>query len=560
MPDQQVKRNECPFCTYQYHTRQQPITPRLALRVIQENVIRNALPQLVELESVCHIDGNSIQFEGFCLKEGKIAVPLNICFSASEIAPFAKTGGLADYAAGLSKFLGRKGHDVRVFMPLYDVIDTSHFYFHTVDFIQDVPLHLNDETINFTVRTAQLPYSNVHVYFIDCPRFYHRGQIYTQDADEWLRFAFFSRAVIESCQRMGWSPDIFHNNDWHTALIPLYAKTVYKWDGLFHRTRSVLTIHNHGYGYQGFHPMHCAWKTGLWAHLDWLPEEDREADIMNFLRTGILHSDAITPVSRTYADEIRTPELGDGLDELLRSKGDWVQGIVNGAEYTAWSPENDPYIPYHYARHNLKWKEENKKKLLEELHLPYDPEAPVLGFVSRLTEQKGIDLFNDCLYDVLYYNNVRLVVLGSGEYHYEQYFEWLQNQFPDKVRFWRGYNNELSHRIQAGSDMLMVPSRYEPCGLTQIYALKYGTVPIVRKTGGLADTVQHYDYELQTGTGFVFEHFSSVGLCWAVNFAIHTFPHKDVWTGLMQRGMMQNFSWDVQGEHYISLYYRLKHR
>ncbi|OQY27520.1 MAG: hypothetical protein B6244_10430 [Candidatus Cloacimonetes bacterium 4572_55] len=484
--------------------------------------------------------------------------PLKVCFAASEISPFAKIGGLGDYSAGLPRFLSQKGHDVRPFMPFYDTIDTGERHFHAVDFIRDVPVRLADETVLFTLITAQLPNSSLDVYFIDCPRFFHRGNVYTNDRDEYLRFGFFCRAVIESCQRLGWGPDIFHCNDWHTALLPLLYQNEYKWDSLFHRSKSVLTMHNHGYGYQGLFPTHAIWKLGIKDYANLIPREDRESDIVNFLKIGILHADAVVPVSLTYADEIRTPELGHGLDAMLRYKGDAVTGIVNGADYGEWDPRRDPFIPYHYSADNLEWKEENKKYLLNDVGLPYDPDAPVLGVVSRLTEQKGLDLLFECLHEILYHNNVRFIILGGGERHYENFFEAIQYEFPHKAYFYRGYNNRLSHLIQAGSDMLIVPSKYEPCGLTQIYALKYGAVPVVRKTGGLADTVQPHNHGYQNGVGFVFDHFTSVGLSWAINFAIHTFPYKHVWKPLMKRGMEQDFSWDSQGEKYLDLYRRIR--
>ncbi|RMI20621.1 MAG: glycogen synthase GlgA [Calditrichaeota bacterium] len=478
--------------------------------------------------------------------------PLKICFAASEVVPFAKTGGLADVAGALPKYLSHLGHDVRVFMPFYSTVNTAGMEIHPVDFIQNVPVHFGGFTLHFTALTTRLPRSQADIYFIHCEGLYNRGRIYTEDPDEYLRFALFSRAVIECCQRMGWAPDIIHCHDWQTALIPLYCKTVYGWDSLFHASRTVLTIHN--IGYQGVFSAEVLSPLGLDAHRDLLPQEDLQGGVINFLKTGILHADMLTTVSETYAREIQTPEYGAGLETLLRLRSDRLVGILNGVDYEEWNPETDPYIPYHYSTQDLSGKEKNKQALLERLNLPYSPETPVVGIISRLTPQKGLDLLQAVLPDFLGQRDMRFVALGSGEDRYVHFFEELQRTFPEKVCFYNGYNMELAHWIEAGADMYVMPSRYEPCGLNQIYSLKYGTVPIVRKTGGLADTVQLYDWQTQTGTGFVFEHFTPEGLRWAMDHAYSTFFHRDAWRKLMRNGMAQDFSWEKQVHKYVALY------
>ncbi|RMG69236.1 MAG: glycogen synthase [Calditrichaeota bacterium] len=483
---------------------------------------------------------------------------LKICFVSSEVVPFSKTGGLADVAGALCKFLGRQGVDVRLFTPFYDTIDTRKFTFYPVTFLQQIPLEMGSRQFLFNVLTAQLPGSEVDVYFVDCPALYHRGRLYTEDPDEYLRFAFLSRAAIECCQRMGWGPHIFHCNDWQTALIPLYLKTLYSWDGLFRHSKTVLTIHN--IGYQGQFSSSILHELGLGAHRNLFWQDDLAVGMVNFLKTGILYADMLTTVSETYAREIQTEAYGAGLHPFLQMRANSLVGIVNGVDYEEWNPETDPYIPYHYSIRDLAGKEKDKAYLLNQLGLTFEPHVPLYGIVSRLTAQKGFDLLFDCLFDILAHNAIRFVVLGSGESRYEEFFQSAQQAFPDKFCFYRGYSNELAHLIEAGADMFVMPSRYEPCGLNQIYSLKYGTIPIVRKTGGLADTVQNYDWVSQTGTGFVFEHFTSDGLRWAMGSAYETYQHRDAWLKLMRNAMSQNFSWEVQGQKYIALYWRVAGR
>lgn len=484
--------------------------------------------------------------------------PLKIALVAAEVVPFAKTGGLADVSGALGKYLSNKGHDVRVFMPYYSTLDTGKNEFHVVDFLQNIPVQFGGFTLYFTALTAKLPGSECDVYFIHCEGLYNRGKIYTDDADEYLRFALLSRAAIECCQRMAWGPDVFHCNDWQTALIPFYLKTVYKWDNLFQHSRFVYTIHNIGYAYQGAFSANFVDTLMLGSYRDMLPQEDLAAGIINYMKLGIIYADMITTVSPTYAQEIQTAEYGGGLHEMLAYRKYRLVGILNGVDYQEWSPESDPFIPHKYSMKDLSGKEENKKALLERMDLPYDPGAPVYGIISRLTEQKGFELLYEVLKDVLTDYDLRFVVLGSGEDKYTSFFQGARNVFPGKLAFYNGYHNELAHWIEAGSDMFVMPSRYEPCGLNQIYSLKYGTVPIVRKTGGLADTVQLYDWVNQTGTGFVFEYFNGDSLRWAIDYAYNTFQNKEAWKKIMLNGMEQNFSWEVQVEKYIELYQKIQ--
>ena len=478
---------------------------------------------------------------------------LSICFIASEVAPYAKTGGLADVASALPAYLAGRGHDVRLFMPLHATIDTSKYDFTPVDFLANVPLALGTYHFTFSVFVSRMPGTELDVYFLNCPELYHRPSVYTGEWDEHLRFGLLQLGALACCQRMGFAPDVLHCNDWHTALAPLYLKAVFDWDRLFARTKSVLTIHN--IAYQGVFPAEVVPNLGLADHAALLFQKDLERGAVNFMKTGILYADAITTVSRTYAREIRTEEFGEGLDPLLRERGAAVVGIVNGVDYGTWNPKTDPLIPYNYSiRDAGRGKRKNKVHLLGELGLSVSEEAPLLGIVSRLTAQKGFDLTFDPLPEALRHLDLRLAVLGSGETRYEDHFQWLQRTFPQKVCYYRGYNEPLAHLIEAASDVFLMPSRFEPCGLNQMYSLKYGTPPVVRKTGGLADTVEHFDGATGEGTGFVFETFDPPGFAWGLRQALAAYRDQKAWSRLRKNGMAKDYSWERQGAEYEKLY------
>ncbi len=480
----------------------------------------------------------------------------NICFVASEVAPFAKTGGLADVASALPEYLKSRGHDTRVFMPLFSVIDTSKYSLTPVDFLQDLHLHLGSHYFPYSVFVGRAPDSEVDVYFIHCPQLFHRDGIYTGEWDEHLRFALLCRAVIECCQRMGWGPDVFHCNDWHTALIPIYLKTIYSWDRLFAHSKSVLTIHN--IAYQGVFPAEVVSNLGLDAYRDLLFQDDLKQGAVSFMKTGVLYADVVTTVSHTYAREIQTDAFGMGLESLLRARSSSVVGIVNGVDYRQWSPENDPHIPYHYDADSVaEGKAKNKRHLIESVGLIAEDTTPMIGVVSRLTAQKGFELTFEALPEALRYLDLCAVILGTGESHIEDHFHWLQRTFPQRVCYYCGYSNELAHLIEAGSDIFLMPSRFEPCGLNQMYSLKYGTAPIVRKTGGLADTVEQFDPATGEGTGFVFEHFDTTGFAWALKTALTTYQNRPAWEQLRLNGMAKDFSWERQGAEYEELYAQL---
>ena len=484
--------------------------------------------------------------------------PLKILLLASEIAPFAKTGGLADVAASLARFLDRDGHDVQLLMPMYRQVEEAGWDFTPHPLLQDLHIDLGGRSFTVSVSTAPLPKSAVRVLFLRCPELYRRDGIYTLDADEHLRFALLNLAALHLCQHQRWAPDVIHCNDWHTALAPLYLRVGFRWDGLFQGTRTLLTIHN--LGYQGVFSSETLGALGLGDHAALLHQGSLGEGRINFLETGLLYADALTTVSETYAREIQTDEGGMGLAGLLRERSESLFGIVNGVDYTDWNPATDTLLPHTFSPGDMRGKAANKQVLMERFGLAHDPAAPVFGVVSRLTGQKGFELLPDILPVFLQQRDLRLVVLGSGEQQYEKYFQWLRDTFPDKVGFHCGYDDGLAHLIEAGSDLFVMPSRYEPCGLNQMYSLKYGTVPIVRRTGGLADTVERYDPVAGTGTGFVFDDFTSDALYHTAAHALDVWNDRTAWDGLVRRGMERDFSWDRQGRRYIELYARLAGR
>jgi len=480
---------------------------------------------------------------------------MRICQIAAEVAPFAKTGGLGDVVAGLSRALGKAGHDVRVFLPFYARIAQQDHRFVPVEFLRDIESTFGSRRFTWSVLTTKLPASEVDVYLVHCPTLYHHDSIYSGDWDEYLRYGLLTRAALECCQRMGWSPEVVHAHDWHTALAPLYLRTSFAWDKLFARTRTVLTLHN--LAYQGVFGAGVADELGFGAHLGLLHQEDLRLGRMSFLKSGLLYADLLTTVSRTYAREIQTPEHGFGLDPMLRARAERLVGIVNGVDYDSWDPATDPHLPEHYSAQDPGNKEKLKRQLLEKVGLPYSERAPVLGVVSRLTAQKGFELFFDSLPEFLFHRDLRLVALGSGEERYESLLSWLAVSFPGKAWYFRGYNEPLAHWIEAGADIFLMPSKYEPCGLNQMYSLRYGTPPVVRRTGGLADTVQPWNPVAGEGTGFVFDRFTPEGFRWGLDSALHAWNDREAWRKLMRNGMAKDYSWSRQVLHYIELYEQL---
>ena len=477
---------------------------------------------------------------------------MNILYLTSEVARYAKTGGLADVSAALPHYLGRAGHDVRMFMPYYSRVDDKGAKLEVV--LRDIEIRLGNHRYVVAIVRAERP-GDAPVHLVHCPELYQRQAIYSNDPDEHLRFLVLTRAALEACGRMQFAPDVIHANDWQTALAPLTLKVRYSWDRLFDNTRTLLAIHN--LNYQGTFRAETLADTGLAdaAHL-FHQDQLREGRI-NHLLHGILYADGIVTVSPTYAHEIQTPEHGANLDPFLRMRSTTVVGILNGVDYQEWSPEVDKLIPARFSAGDLAGKSTNKAALCARFKIPHLDGVPVIGIVSRLAGQKGFGLLEDVMPYLLRRHRFQLVVLGSGEARFEQMFAGLADAFPRQVGFYRGFSNELAHLIEAGSDMFLMPSAYEPCGLNQMYSLRYGTVPIVHNTGGLADTVQLWDPTDRSGTGIVFDHHTADGVRWAIEAAISTYRDAAAWRALVANGMAKNFSWEVQGKLYEELYRRL---
>jgi starch synthase len=480
---------------------------------------------------------------------------LTVCLMASEAAPLSKTGGLADVSSAVTKYLHAEGHDVRLFTPLYSSIDRDRFALQPLEGLQNMAVDVGPHRYFMSVMTTPMPGSGALIYLIDCPALYARPTLYTTDPDEHLRFLAFTHAVFMCCQRMQWSPQVLHCNDWHTAFAPLFLKATYDSDRLFAGTRSVLTIHN--IGYQGPFAAAAIEDLGLGPRNYLLHQDDLRAGRINPLRHGIIYADAITTVSPTHAREICTDQYGMGLQDSLRARGSALVGILNGVDYDEWDPRHDAYLPKHFDPDTLLVKEQLKQQLQERLGLQLTAGTPLAGIVTRLASQKGIDLMFESLPQVLDWRELGVVALGSGDAQYEKFFADLQQSYPGRVVFRRGYDEELAHWIEAACDLFVMPSLYEPCGLNQMYSLRYGTVPIVRRTGGLADSVENYDSQTGQGTGIVFNDFDSEALEWGLNAALDLYAEPEQWKRLVRNGMQRDFSWQRQGGLYVDLYNRL---
>ena len=481
--------------------------------------------------------------------------PLKLCILSSEIVPYAKTGGLADVAGALVNNLGAIGHTVRAFMPLYSVVRGNYPSLKPVRGAQRVALIIGDTEYSFSLLAANYPNSETPVYFIDCPALFDRSGLYTSDPDEHRRFLLFTRATLESCRRLGFGPDIFHCNDWHTAFLPLYLKTLFRGDALLAHAKSLLTIHN--VAFQGVMPGNAAAYLGLGAASSMLDQSEIARGVINSLKTGIQHADSVSTVSPTYAREICDTPLGMGLQAAFRHRADRVTGILNGVDYQEWDPRNDPHLSAHFRPRDMRGKLINKEMLIATLELKLSTTQPLIGMVTRLAEQKGIDLLFDSLPALLQARDFGLAVLGSGDSKYGAFFESLAQRFPDRVSYRSGFDEPLAHLIEAGSDIFLMPSLYEPCGLNQLYSMRYGTIPIVRNTGGLADSVLHFDPSTGRGTGCVFNDYDAPAVCWAINTVLDWYADPRCWLPVMQNAMAQDFSWTRQIKKYDSLYRRL---
>jgi len=474
---------------------------------------------------------------------------MRILFVASEGLPFSKTGGLADVVEALPKALVAMGHEVGVVLPRYRGAKT------TGTLLPSLTVPVN-ERIYFPDIQGAAPVHGVRYYFVDVPELFDREQLYGEKGKDYPdnaeRFALFSRAAIEIAKRL-WMPDVFHCHDWQSALVPVMLRSIYEADPIVSSVPVVFTIHN--MGYHGLFVRQVLRRIGL-------PESLFHQDALefygkvNYLKGGLVFSDYLTTVSRRYAKEIQTAEYGHGLEGVVRSRGDRMVGILNGVDYAAWSPENDTFIAARYSAKDLTGKRLCKKDLLEQFKLPTtekDLNRPLIGIVSRFADQKGFDLIAQDADEILA-EDLSMVALGAGEPKYEQLFRELAGRFPEKLGVKVAYDNAIAHKIEAGSDTFLMPSRYEPCGLNQIYSLRYGTVPVVRATGGLDDTIQDFDSQTGQGTGFKFETYDGQALLTCIRRALATYRDQKAWKKLQANGMAKDFSWKASAGEYVQLY------
>lgn len=481
-----------------------------------------------------------------------------ICYVSSEVVPFAKTGGLADVAGALPVALKEMEQDIRLMMAKYKSINERKFVLREVIRLKEVEVELGGRKLIADGKTAFLPNSKVHVYFLHIPEYFDRKDLYVDSKtgkefeDNAERFAFFSKAVLETLKLLYWQPDIIHCNEWQTALIPFYLKTHYKDDEFFQNTRTVLTLHN--LAYQGRYPLEKAEKIGIPAEYVQPGREFEFHGQLNLLKGGILFADKLNTVSKRYAEEIMSdPEYGFGLEEILQKRKADFSGILNGVDYTVWNPETDNLIPVNYTADTLDKKVENKKVLCRQNGLTFNPDVPIIGIISRLADQKGFDLIAEAA-DELMSLNIQIVILGTGDPNYHKLLEKLARKYSKKLAVNLRFDNKMAHLIEAGADMFLMPSRYEPCGLNQMYSLKYGTVPIVRETGGLADTVVNFDPKTGKGNGFTFKEYKAAAMMEAIRRAVDTFEDKSVWRKIQQAGMQEDYSWQRSASEYMELY------
>jgi len=481
------------------------------------------------------------------------AAPLHVAFVASEMVPFVKTGGLAHVAGALPKALCRLGHRVTVFLPRYAGIP---YPAGELRGSVHVPVDSVHRSAGFYRRDLG---DGVEVVFVEHPDFYDRPYPYGVGSNDYpdnrLRFAFLCRATLEYFRSRGERPDVFHAHDWQTGLLPVYLKTFYWSDPTLYRSATVFTIHN--LAYQGNFGADTVSVLGLPGHLAEGPLEFHGG--VSYMKAGIAFAEQVSTVSPTYAREIQTPEMGYGFDGILRARGADLTGILNGVDYGDWDPRVDTHIAAHYSAGDMAGKKECRDDLLRAMGLPTTPELPVVGVTSRLVYQKGLDIVVGAWYDLLQ-RPIRMVVLGTGETAVQDGFRALAARAPDRFAVRFAYDTALAHKIMAGSDLFLMPSRDEPCGLTQMYALRYGTVPIVRATGGLVDTVEPYDAASGQGTGFRFSHPDGTGLMWALDQALEAHGDAQAWTRLMRAGMARDFSWDRSAAAYVDLYERARAR
>jgi starch synthase len=480
---------------------------------------------------------------------------VKVLFVSSEIAPFAKTGGLADVCQALPKALLPLGVAPTLCLPLYRTVKEAGWELDVVK--EGLSVRVGDAEIQVDVHQGWLT-QEIPVFFVQRDELFDRTSLYGTPRGDYfdnaLRFCVFSRAVLALSEALDQRWDLIHCHDWQTALIPVYLNAVFSDDPLFALTKTILTIHN--VGYQGIFPAEAFPCLGLPSHLFSIGGLEFWGKV-NFLKGGIVCADQVTTVSPTYAGEIQTPAFGYGLEGVLKAQAAKLIGILNGVDYAQWNPDNDPYLEAHYTPDNLEGKAQCKRQLLSHCELPPDlVERPLIGMISRLAGQKGVDLVCQVVERVMAHG-AGLVILGTGEKKYERLLSQLAQKYPRQMAVRIAFDESLAHGIEAGCDIYLMPSLYEPCGLNQMYSLKYGTLPVVRRTGGLADTVVEVDPKKGKGTGFTFIDYHPDALWKAIEKAFRCFVNRKLWHQLVQQAMAQDFSWSRSAGEYHRLYERL---
>jgi starch synthase len=482
--------------------------------------------------------------------KGDLVSLMRILFIASEVTPFAKTGGLADVAGALPRALQRLGHDVRIILPYYQSVEERGF--ETRKGRRSVEVTIGGDSRKAQLR--QFDMDGVPVYFVDYRPYFFRDGLYGTAAGDYpdnaQRFAFFCRAALAFLPRLGWRPDVLHLHDWQTGLVPVLLRTELKKDPFFAGMPSVLTIHN--LGYQGLFPPEILPVIGVDRSLFAIDGIEYYGKV-SFLKGGLVFSDLLTTVSPTYCREIQSPEMGFGLDGVLRARASDLFGVLNGIDVHQWDPSLDSALPFPYGCTDLRGKGRSKKALQKELGLTPSSAVPIVAMVTRLDTQKGLDLVEEA-WNAMMQRNLQFVILGSGEEKHTRFFAALRDRYPGKISIHLGFDDALARRIYAGSDIFLMPSHYEPCGLGQLIALRYGALPLVRRTGGLADTITDPREDPSKANGFTFTEASPRALLSAADRALALFADRRAWLKMVRRGMSQDISWGNSAQTYLELY------
>ena len=473
----------------------------------------------------------------------------NILFASSEAVPYMKTGGLADVVGSLPRYFNKEEYDVRVILPKYACMDEK--FLPELTFVCHFYVNLNWR--RQYVGIFQSKYKGVTYYFVDNEFYFAGNNPYNNIYEDVEKFAYFSKAVLESLPYLEFTPDIIHCNDWQTGLLPVFLHTSYGSDRFYENIKTVYSIHN--MKFQG------RWKIQEVMDITGLPKQIFNANELesygdaNYLKGGIVYADAVSTVSPSYANDITTPEGGEGLDGLMQARRNVLYGILNGLDYEEYNPLKDPYIEYHFSKDDMANKRMNKIQLQKTLGLPISDDTFMIGIVSRMTDQKGFDLIAYVMEEMLNSMDVQFAVLGTGEARYEDMFRYFQDKYPDKVHAYIGYSEERANQIYAACDAFLMPSLFEPCGLSQLMSMHYGTLPIVRETGGLKDTVEPYNEFENTGTGFSFTEYNAHDMLHVIRYAYEIYNERpEQWKAMMKRAMEQNFSWDASAREYEKMY------